>query len=182
MNHRIHAHSSSGFTLMEILVTLALGTILITVAVPAMAQMIASNRVTSAINNFTAHLQLARSEALKTGQRTVLCPSADGTGCLGSRDWHRGYMIFVDTDADRSRDPGEAVVKVHQIDSDAFLVNAGERKTVTYQPSGGSAGSNLTVTFCDANGRTNPKAVVVSMSGRPRIATIHPNGTQLSCG
>ena len=182
MNQHISAYASRGFTLVESLITLALGSILIITAITTMTQLIASNRITTEINSLSAHLQLARSEAIKTGHRAVLCPSADGRRCLGSGEWHRGYMVFVDTDADRKPDPGETVVRMHQIDSNAVMVDAGRRKTVTYQSTGWAPGSNLTVTFCDPSGRTDPKAVVVSMTGRPRVATTHPSGRELSCG
>jgi len=181
MNQPVHTNANRGFTLVEALVTLTLVSTLLTAGVSTMSRLIASSRITSEINHLTAHLQLARSEAVKTGQRAVLCPSSDGSSCLGSQDWAQGYMVFVDADADRERDPGETIVHVHQIDSDVVKLNAGQRKTVTYQATGWAPGSNLTIAVCDAGGNAQPKAVIVSMTGRPRVDTIHPNGGELSC-
>jgi type IV fimbrial biogenesis protein FimT len=173
---------SSGLTLVETLVTLAVGSIVLAVGIPALAGLVAGNRITSELNTLTTHLHLARSEAMKRGLRAVICPTRDGATCLGSQDWGQGYMLFADFDADRERDPDETVLQVHRVDGGQIRIDSGGRRTIAYQADGFARGSNLTVTFCDAAGRADPKAVVVSATGRPRVADIHPNGDPLSCG
>jgi len=171
----------TGFTLVETLVSVCLGAIVAAMAAPALGDIIANSRITTEINNMAGHLHLARSEAVKRGQRAVICPSDNGERCLGSGDWAGGYMVFIDADEDRRRDADEPVVNFHQIDARSVRVNAGTRKTVTYRPTGWAPGSNLTITFCDAYDRVPPKAVIVSMTGRPRVDHIHPNGGALNC-
>jgi len=171
----------SGFTLVEMLMTLSIISILIGGAIPSMMNLIAYNRIAVEINNLTGLLQLARSEAIKRNHRAVLCSSSDGSRCLGSKDWNLGYMVFIDRDADRKRDKDEAVVHFRALSVDGIQLHAGERKTLSYQPSGWAPGSNLTFTICDPSGRVSPRAVVVSSTGRPRVADVHPNGSELSC-
>ena len=81
---------SSGFTLVELMVTLAVLVILAAIAAPNFARMIAENRTTSAANEFLGMLQTARSEAVRLNRPVRLEPS--GTG------WHSGVEIFVPND------------------------------------------------------------------------------------
>jgi type IV fimbrial biogenesis protein FimT len=170
-----------GFTLVESLITLSITSILLSTAVPSFNGFIAAKRISAEVSTLTQHLHLARSEAIKQGSRAVLCPTDNGDECLGSGDWNKGYMVFIDNNANRERDPDEQLIHQHSLKTDLLRVNAGRRKTVSYQISGRAKGSNLTITFCDAHDNAKPRAVVVSMSGRPRTADIHPNGSALTC-
>ena len=79
----------SGFTLIELMVTVAVASILAVVAVPAMAGLINANRINSASDNLTAALQLARSEAIRRGTSVTVCASADGQACANTASWDR---------------------------------------------------------------------------------------------
>ncbi len=181
MIRRSQLNPQKGFTLVESLTTVCLGAVLLSQGIPSMMNLASANRITTELNTFTAHLHLARSEAIKTNYVAVICPSKDGDTCLGSQDWHNGYMLFIDQDSDRKRDKNEPVIRYHPIDNQVLTVDAGRRKTISYQSTGWAKGSNLTVTFCALSGNTKPRAVVVSMTGRSRIADIHPNGDALNC-
>jgi type IV fimbrial biogenesis protein FimT len=85
----------SGFTLVELMVTIAVLAILLAIGIPAFASLIASNRLTSATNELIASLQTARTEALRRNVRVTVCPAAPGaTACSG--DWRDGWIAFVD--------------------------------------------------------------------------------------
>lgn len=81
--HPLH-RGSRGFTLVELMVTVAVLGIIAVVAVPAMTDMINNSRVRGASEEVTGALQLARSEALKRNQRIIACASASGTSCAAS--------------------------------------------------------------------------------------------------
>lgn len=181
MNHRLNASRNRGFTLVESLATLTLCSVVLATGVPAFSEMLATNSIRSEVNSLVAHLQLARSEAVKTGHRAVLCPSSDGERCQGTSDWGNGYMVFVDENADRSRDANERVIRFREITKNSLKIDAGLRKTVTYQATGWAPGSNLTIAVCDAADRVEPRAVVVSMTGRPRVSDVDPDGAPLQC-
>ena len=95
---------STGFTLIELMVTVAVAAILMGVAVPAMHSMIQNNRVTSAANSLIGAYNLARSEAIKLGGNggtgAALCPSADSATCSLSWAAALGWIVFVDANAD----------------------------------------------------------------------------------
>ncbi|WP_185957738.1 GspH/FimT family pseudopilin [Tepidiphilus olei] len=88
-------HDDSGFTLVELMVTIAVLAILLAIGIPSFASLIASNRLTSATNELIASLQTARTEALRRNVRVTVCPAAPtATACSGA--WRDGWMAFVD--------------------------------------------------------------------------------------
>lgn len=84
----------SGFTVLELMVTLALAAILLTLAIPNLRVLIQNNRMTATANELVTGMQLSRSEALKLRQPVSIC-ARDGAGC--GDDWAQGWRVFVDT-------------------------------------------------------------------------------------
>lgn len=87
-----------GFTLVELLVTVAVLGVLLAVAVPSFTDMMRNNRSLAAANELVSALNAARSEAIKRGARVSLCPSTNGTSCSGTA-WQSGWIVFFDTAA-----------------------------------------------------------------------------------
>jgi type IV fimbrial biogenesis protein FimT len=85
---------STGFTLLELLVTLTVASILLSVAVPGFVDVIRNNRAAANANELLTALSIARSEAIKRGARVSMCRSANGTACGGT--WSDGWIVFVD--------------------------------------------------------------------------------------
>jgi type IV fimbrial biogenesis protein FimT len=86
-----------GFSMMEMLIVIAIVAILLALGVPSFKYVTQSNRSTSEINGMLGALQLARAEAIKEGQTVSVCPSPDGLQCsLGATDWEGGWIIFSD--------------------------------------------------------------------------------------
>ena len=86
--------SHAGFTLPEALTTLSVLSVLVTGVIPGMNDMVQNNRITSSTNEFIAHLYLSRSEAVKTGNNVIMCPSNDGVACNKTSLWHSGWIVF----------------------------------------------------------------------------------------
>ena len=99
MNHRRPSRSltrARGFTVIELLIVVALVGVLTALAVPSFVGMIQRNRVSAEVNSFAGDLQFARSEAIKQGLPVSVCASSNGKTCLGANTWHSGWIVFVD--------------------------------------------------------------------------------------
>lgn len=86
-----------GFTLVELLVTIAVAAVILAIGVPSFRGTIASNRLTSLTNDLVGTLAQARSEAIRRGVRITVCMSTNGTACATVGDWSAGWIVFVDT-------------------------------------------------------------------------------------
>lgn len=85
---------TSGFTLIELMVTIAIAAVLLVIGVPSFVAFQRNSELTSAINSFVAALSTARGEAMKRGRQAVVVPRADN-------NWATGWTVFVDTDNNR---------------------------------------------------------------------------------
>ena len=173
----------AGFSLIEFVIVIAIMAILLGIAAPAFTAIINDYRISSTINRFNGILSYARSEATKRIQRTMVCKSADGNNCDNSIAWHDGWMVFVDTDGDRTRSAGETILLVQQkLDRNITMSYSAfpSDNYVIYYANGLSMG-NGTFTFCSPHGEDQPRALVLYKTGRLRHATIKPDGTPLEC-
>lgn len=86
---------TSGFTLIELMVTLAILAILTMFALPSFRDTIRRNQVSSGSNALLADLNYARAEAINRGQLVTLCPSTDGSNCATSTAWGTGWLVYT---------------------------------------------------------------------------------------
>jgi len=108
MNHK----RTSGFTLIELMVTLAVAAILVTVAIPGFRSLIQNNRAATQANELLTAFTLARSEALKRSSQVSVCSSTDQATCAGDPNWATGWIVFADDDGDGTMDAGETLIRV----------------------------------------------------------------------
>jgi type IV fimbrial biogenesis protein FimT len=96
----------TGFTLVELLITIVVVSILLAAGVPAFKDFIKNNRVTAQTNDLVSAIQLARSEALKRGVNTVVCASQDQKTCTEDKNtWADGWIVYSDFDPGDGTDP-----------------------------------------------------------------------------
>lgn len=114
--------SNRGFTLLELIITLSVIVLLVTVALPNFQDILQRNRVTSKINEILTAINAARNEAVTGGVVAGMCPSLDGVSCETSR-WDAGWIVWVDQNANSAFDANE-VVRVNNLaaaDSDGQI-------------------------------------------------------------
>lgn len=159
----------TGFTLLELAVTVAIMGILAGLALPSMQDFIERQRTSAAISSLVSHMSLARMAAISRNRRSVLCPSADGANCEVGTDWSRGWMLFVDDDGNGRPDSGDDILRVDLEPTSRHLrvISTRGRQQLRYLPDGRSAGANLTISICSQDGAVLARVVVNNM-GRPR--------------
>jgi len=163
----------NGFTLIELIITLAVIAIVSAIAAPSFAEIIANNKQVTRYNQLVAGIAYARSEAIKRGIRTSICQSSDGSSCTKqSKQWHLGWIVHTDPDGDNQVDSDETTLMVQQAFNDAVTISFGGRNRVAYYSDGLAVGSsNGTFLVCDERGDATKSGLIINMSGRPRKAS-----------
>lgn len=178
--------NSKGFTLVELIITLVIAAILLTIAAPNMSSFIQRDRLVTQANELIADLSLARSEAIKRSARVGVCktndPGVDPPVCntTGGDPWTNGRVVWVDANNDGVVDAGEAVLRRTQaLDGNTGSGNrlfgfTGAENLVAFNGLGMAiAGGNGQLVFCDNRGPGNGLAVGIGVTGR---TTIGPHG------
>ena len=176
-----------GFTLTELLITLAIAAILLSFGAPSMQTAVRNARLVSATNELVGALQLARSEAVKQSMNVSVCARASNISC--GNDWTEGWLVFQDNGATAgSIDTGENIISVsgelpENIDLANTAITAGAsgsanpRTFIRFSPRGSSnwrgGGSFIA---CDGRGDAAARAFNIVMSGDVRTARKAPNG------
>lgn len=89
----------SGFSIVELVVTLAVAAILLAIATPSLGAFFRTNRLAASTNDVVLSLQLARAEAARRGRAVSLCRSSDGSTCTAGAAWAGGWIVFQDANA-----------------------------------------------------------------------------------
>lgn len=193
--------SQRGFTLVELMVTVALVAIAMTLAVPSFRSLIANNRMAVQVNTLMADLNLARSAAVTRRQPVSLCPDDTGTtglDCSGGTDWHTGYLVFADPDGDGDLASDADVIRVSQGSGDSLTTITGEESSVRYLPSGSACPPNalnsrcsapndtndndeITFQFRDSTGTASARDVDINPPGRASCSRQCPDSSWVSC-
>lgn len=168
---------TSGYSLLELLITLALVAAVFAIGIPSMNTFIQNDRLVTQINTLVGHLSYARSEAVKRSQQVGVCVSSNSTTCTGGNNWEDGWIIYVDIDGDGAFTAGETVLRAQQQLEGANTLGSGAIGTqVTYDYRGFVDATSVgSFSLCDDRGATYGKAISISPTGRVR------SGGAVSC-
>lgn len=174
------ARQSHGYSLYELLATTALTAILVAIGIPSFEAMLARQRQLVEVNALFHAVHLARKESITRRKVVSICPSQDGQQCRGGREWSAGWLMFENKDRDSPPrvDPGEAILRRHAVNGSVLL--KANRGAFTLRATFLRA-TNGTFVVCDRADRIAPRALVVSHTGRPRVAAATPRGQPYSC-
>jgi len=174
--------TQSGFTLIELVVTIAVLIVLLVLGVPEFQRMTESNRQVAAINAIVSDLNLARSEAVKTGRVVTLCGSTDGATC-NTGNWESGWIVFTDGNRNAGINPADGDILISRNNGlpaglALFGVAFDDNAIVQYLPNGelrdtdGDGVDDGTFVVCDTKDKdaTRARASNVTRLGRVAIA------------
>lgn len=173
MNARGHGsgRGERGFTLIEILMVVAVLGVLITAGMPGFNAWITKARVSGAANEFLGDLSYARNEAATRQVEVAICVSTDLASCATGQTWDKGRIIFIDSNADGAVTSGETILRVSQPMNGTSVATTGfgSSDIVRFRPFGGlrppTAGS---FKLCPSSG-TEGRTLAVATTGRPVI-------------
>jgi type IV fimbrial biogenesis protein FimT len=172
-----------GYTLIELLVTLAITSILALNIYPNLSNLIARERSTILTNTLAGALAYARSEAIKRNTTILACQSNNGSECNKSENWHNGWIIFTDTNKNKQRDPEETLLRVYAAANNStqatFSGSSSIKHYVKYKASG-RALPNGSFLICNSNIGVG-KALIIASSGRVRLSKTQTNGSTINC-
>jgi type IV fimbrial biogenesis protein FimT len=157
--------------LIELLVTLSIAGILLTIAVPSFIDFIRNSRMASQANDLVLALTLAKSEAVKRGTLVTVCSRSSDTACAGSTTWDAGWLVFVDGGVAGTVDGTDVVLQVGSPLTGGNTLRSSNLQRVSFQSTGFSLGFIGTLVFCDARGAIEARGVTVSLQGRVRRTT-----------
>ena len=172
-----------GFTLTELLVTVAVAGVLAMMGVPNMRSFVQNNRLSSASNDLLRSFNLARTEAIKHQTNVVVCASALPTAAAPSCSYGalNGWIVFQDTNLNWQFDAGEPIFERHVLLDSSVTVKKDNDGIEMYLATGfaspaGVKSPTRNILLCDIRGNqmvgTNSveRAVLITASGRIRVS------------
>lgn len=182
----------SGFSLIELMIALAVLSIIISVGLPRMSVFFKGSRMVTNANDLVAGIHIARSEAIKRNSRVSICKSTNAgtsspTCATGAEGWNEGWFVFVE-----GKNEGNAFGQYTSASDGAILrINAGaEGNNVTINADSSGIANYVTFTsrgvprlnngasqsgvfkICDERGISNARGVILNASGRVRTTKV----------
>lgn len=162
-----------GFSLLEMLVVLAVAGGLVAMAMPSFQVMPLQERAGAALNQAIGAVSFARSAAVLHRTPVSLCPGVEDQ-CLGRDQWHRGALVFQDPNQNGIRDRGEPVLSalsgLREGDR-LYWRSFRNRGYLRFLPAGYTHWQNGNFLYCPADRDPRlARMLIVNAQGRTRVA------------
>lgn len=152
-----------GFTLIELMVVVAIAGIVVAIGIPNFSTTISNSRLTTNINDFVAALNFARSEAVKRNQNVVV-------GKTGN-NWEDGWQVFVDVDNSNAFSPGDEELKIYSMLDNGHTLRGQAPSYVVYNSTGQTQSVQQFIICAKSTPTANSaKLLILNASGRSSIA------------
>lgn len=168
---------NTGFTLFELMITIAIAGILVGVAIPSFTFIITSNRLTAYANELVTALNLARNEAVKRGMSVTVRKVDDNssTNKGAGANWEDGWDVFTDADSDGNFEAGDVLIRTYDPLKFSYTLRGNNFSNFIRFTSSGQSNTNGSFVICDnSDGNDVPEAntsrlIIVNSVGRGRM-------------
>ena len=175
---RVHTSTESrgpvgrqrGLTALELMVALGIVALLTSIAVPGFAAFRRSIGLSSAANELIGALHMARSSAVLRGLPVAVCLTRDDETCLAAPGLAAGgWLVYLPEGQASATRAAPVGTVLHHFRLPVGLEVSGTRPAVTFWPVT-RASSTSTFDLCDVRNQGEGRSIVVSQTGRPRVA------------
>jgi type IV fimbrial biogenesis protein FimT len=170
----------AGYSLYELLVTLAIAATILGLGLPSFGGIVADNRLRVESTALFHAVHQARQESIVRRRVVTICPSRDSIYCDSEGDWSRGWIVFANIGRTQVniRTDAESLIRHHQVGETARI--EANRPSFSFRSTHLRA-TNGTLIVCDTSARARSRAVVISYTGRPRVAREDRRGKAYKC-
>ncbi len=183
-------NNTGAFTLIELLLAIAIAAIILGQAVPSFTAMIEKRKASANVQRLLQTLQLSRTVAITENIPVTICPTNDGFNC--SSNWSEGYIAFKDVNNNRSKDKGDEVLFQFQTQDQNSKVSwraFGVRSSIQWQPTGITNHQNGSFELCYGDKAELARGLFITKAGRIRNSKdldndgVHENatGSRINC-
>lgn len=162
---------ASGFSVVELIITLAVAGILGGMAVPALREVVADQRSAAVLNTLIGAIAHARALAIDGHRVVTLCP-AQGRRCAGRDEWHLGALIYFDDDRNGHRGANEHIVSALPALTQGQRIywrSFRNRSYLQFTPRGYTDWQNGHFLYCPQDGSARQaRVVIINAAGRTR--------------
>lgn len=163
---------NAGMTLLELILVIALLSILMAATAPTLTGIIEQRRGDEVMRILRGAIELTRATAISNGGFATLCRSRNGRTCGGR--WEESMVVFIDGDGDRIPDSDSALVRVFHFPSPAGTIrwrSFGNRQYLQMTGAGFTRNQNGNFTYCPQNGDVRlARQLIINGAGRVREA------------
>jgi len=168
--------ASSGLSLVELMITIAVAAIMVTIAVPSFGVFIDKMRIDNEISQLNRLVLSAKNGAVSFGQNVILCPLENGV-CTGN--WQNELTAFIDTNNTGTYVAADdSLLKVKAANTTNDVITYAGQTSIRFAPTGNMTTIASTFLYCPYNDKKLARAVVLTISGRTYVTTDADNSGQ----